>query len=117
MTNSKLRFGFPLAIALATASAAAVAQQPDQAPHVNIEAGSVQQTVVSGDAQIRAKVQELLDRHPELGAPKSITVQTRRGVVYLYGEVSSGLERETAESLAGGTAGVARVVDSIFVTK
>jgi osmotically-inducible protein OsmY len=37
--------------------------------------------------------------------------------VYLYGKVSSGLERETAESLAGETAGVARVVDSIFVTK
>jgi len=115
MMSSKLRFGLPLAIALATASAAAVAQQTDQTPLLNIEAGKVQQTARSGDAKIRANVQELLDRHPELGAPNSITVQARHGVVYLYGEVSSGLERETAESLAKETAGVARVVDSIFV--
>jgi len=45
-----------------------------------------------------------------------ITVQTRAGVVYLDGEVSAGLERETTESLAEETPGVARVVDSIFVS-
>jgi UrcA family protein len=45
MTNSTMRFGFPLAIALATASAAVVAQQSDQ-PDVKIEAGTVQQTMV-----------------------------------------------------------------------
>jgi UrcA family protein len=45
MTNRKLRFGFPLAIALATASAAAVAQQTDQTPDAKIEAGKVQETV------------------------------------------------------------------------
>jgi len=33
MANSKWRFGFPLAIVLATASAAAVAQQADQTAH------------------------------------------------------------------------------------
>jgi osmotically-inducible protein OsmY len=106
MTNSKLRFGFPLAIAiaLATASAAAVAD------------GKCQSGGCSPDAKITTDVQALLDRHPELGPPSSITVRTRAGVVYLYGEVSSGLERETAESLAGDTTGVARVVDSIFVS-
>jgi UrcA family protein len=41
-----LRFGFPLAIALATASAAAVAQQTDQTPNAKIEAGKVQETMV-----------------------------------------------------------------------
>jgi UrcA family protein len=46
MTNSKLRFGFPLAIALAMASAAAVAQPTAQAPDVNLEAAKVQQTTV-----------------------------------------------------------------------
>jgi osmotically-inducible protein OsmY len=51
-----------------------------------------------------------------LGAPGSITVRTRAGVVYLYGEVSTGLERENAESLAEKTPGVVRVVDSIFVS-
>jgi UrcA family protein len=43
MTISMLRFGFPLAIALATVSAAAVAQQADQTTN---EAGEVQQTMV-----------------------------------------------------------------------
>ena len=70
----------------------------------------------SGDAKITTNVQALLDQHPELGAPHSITVQTRARVVYLYGEVCAGLERETAESLAEETPGVARVVDSIFVS-
>jgi UrcA family protein len=45
MPNSTLRFGFPLAIALATASTAVSAQQIDQ-PDVKIEAGKVQQTMV-----------------------------------------------------------------------
>ena len=71
----------------------------------------------SGDAKITANVQATLDQHPELGAPHSISVQTRAGVVYLDGEVSEGLERETAESLATETPGVARVVDSIFVSR
>jgi osmotically-inducible protein OsmY len=97
MTNSKWRFGLPLAIVLATASAAAVADG-------------------SGDSQIKTTLQASLDRRPDLGAPGSITVQTRAGVVYLYGEVSTGLERENAESLAEKTPGVARVVDSIFVS-
>jgi hypothetical protein len=104
MTNSKLRFGLPLAIALATASAAAVA---------DAKCGS---SGCSDDAKITTEVQTVIDRHPDLGAPGSITVQTRAGVVYLYGEVSTGLERENAESLAGKTPGVARIVDSIFVS-
>ena len=104
MTNSKLRFGFPLAIVLAAASGAAVA-------HGKCESGGC-----SGDATITTKVQTSLDRHSDLGAPSSISVQTRAGVVYLYGEVSTGLERESAESLAEKTPGVVRVVDSIFVS-
>lgn len=44
MTNSMLKFGFPLAIALVTASLAAVAQQSDQTPGIKIEPGKVQQT-------------------------------------------------------------------------
>ena len=104
MTISKLRFGFPLAVALAMVSAAAVA-------HGKCESGGC-----SADAKITTSVQALLDRHPELGPPNSIEVRTRAGVVYLYGQVSSGLELETAESLAKETPGVARVVDSIFVS-
>jgi hypothetical protein len=106
MTKSKLRFGFPLAfaIALATTSGAAVAD------------GKCQSGGCSADAKITTNVQALLDRHPELGPHNSINVRTRAGVVYLYGEVNSGLERETAESLAENTTGVARIVDSIFVS-
>ena len=104
MTNSKWRFGFPLAIALATASAAAIAH------------GKCESSRCSEDAKITTEVQTSIDRHPDLGAPGSITVQTRAGVVYLYGEVSTGLERKSAESLAEETPGVARVVDSIFVS-
>jgi hypothetical protein len=104
MTNSKWRFGLPLAIVLATASAAAVAN------------GKCESSGCSGDSQIKTKLQTALDRRPDLGAPGSITVRTRAGVVYLYGEVSTGLARENAESLAEKTPGVARVVDSIFVS-
>jgi UrcA family protein len=46
MNDSKLRFGFPLAIALAMASAAAVAQQTDQRPEPVTLAGNVHQTTV-----------------------------------------------------------------------
>ena len=104
MMSSKLKFGFPLALVLATVSAAAVANEKCAS------AGC------SGDTKITTKIQALLNRHPELGSPNSVTVQTRAGVVYLYGEVSAGLDRETAESLAEEIPGVARVVDSIFVS-
>jgi UrcA family protein len=43
MPSSTFRFGFPLAIALAMSGTAAVAQQSDQTPGAQIEAGKVQQ--------------------------------------------------------------------------
>jgi len=49
MSISTLRFGFPLAIALAMTSAAAVAQQADQAPNAEIGAGKVERTEVRVD--------------------------------------------------------------------
>src|ERR1700688_2667192 len=73
MTNSKLRFGFPLAIALATASATAVAH------------GKCESSGCSGDAKITTKVQTLIERHPDLGAPGSITAKTRAGGGYVHG--------------------------------
>src|ERR1700722_6411460 len=105
MTNSRGRFGFPLAIALAMERAAAGAK-----------AAVAQKKCAecSSDTKITTSIQALLDRHPELGPPHSVTARTRAGVVYLYGEVDSGLERETAESIAEEAPGVARVVDSIF---
>jgi|ERR1700722_10055819 len=100
MTNTKVRFGFPLAVALAMASAAAVAQ-----------------TAPSGDAQIKANVVESLDQHAELRAPNLITVQARDGVVYLSGQVSAGQQSATAEVVAERTPGVTRVVNSISISR
>jgi osmotically-inducible protein OsmY len=68
-----------------------------------------------GDAKVTANVQSQFDQHPELGAPGSIDVQTIDHVVYLNGLVASGFERTTAVSLAQGTPGVTRVVNTIAV--
>jgi len=59
MTISMLRFGFPLAIALATASAAAVAQQADQTQNVKNEAGDVQETMVGVSYTTGAPIERL----------------------------------------------------------
>jgi UrcA family protein len=42
MTHSKLKLGFPLALALVAASGAAFAQQPDHTSHIDIQGGQVQ---------------------------------------------------------------------------
>ena len=68
------------------------------------------------DAKISANVQTQLDRRPELGPPHSIEVQTINHVVYMNGFVSTGLESETAESVASEAPDVARVVNNIAVT-
>lgn len=69
-----------------------------------------------GDANITAQVQALLGQHPALSAPNRVYVQTLDRVVYLSGQVATGLQRLTAESLARGAPGVGRVVDNIALT-
>ena len=69
-----------------------------------------------GDAQITSNVQSRLNQHPDLRGVNSINVQTLDHVVYLSGEVSSGLMRRTAAAIAQKTPGVARVEDSIAVS-
>ena len=69
-----------------------------------------------GDANITANVHALFDQHAELEPPSSIDVQTLDHVVYLYGLVSTELQRETAESVALEAGGVTRVVNSIAVS-
>ena len=71
----------------------------------------------AGDAQITANVQAQLDKHPELGAPDQVYVQTLNHVVYLNGEVSSGRQSQVAESVAMKVKGVGRVDNSIGITK
>jgi osmotically-inducible protein OsmY len=69
----------------------------------------------SGDAALTAAVQARLQRHPDLGAPESITVQTQNRVVYLSGTASTGLERQIAGSIAESTQGVKSVENEISV--
>jgi hyperosmotically inducible periplasmic protein len=69
-----------------------------------------------GDAQITANVQTQLNRHPDLEGVSSINVQTLDRVVYLSGEVSEGLMKETAEAIARKTPGVSRVENEIAVS-
>jgi osmotically-inducible protein OsmY len=71
----------------------------------------------AGDNKITAKVHAAFAQHPELGEPNSINVQTKNHVVYLSGGVSAGEMRLTAEAVARQVKGVARVEDTIYVTK
>ena len=68
------------------------------------------------DAKITADVQGRLKEYRELGAPNSVYVQTREGVVYLTGQVATDLQRQTAEDVAGKIPGVVRVVNSIALS-
>jgi osmotically-inducible protein OsmY len=71
----------------------------------------------AGDAKVTANVQTVFDQHPDLGAPGAVGVQTIDHVVYLDGFVATGLERDTAGSLAQAAPGVTRVVNSIAVSR
>ncbi len=68
------------------------------------------------DQRITAAIKALLAGHPELSAPNTVYVQTFDGVVYLSGQVATGLQRSTAEELAHQPEGVRRVVDMISLT-
>jgi osmotically-inducible protein OsmY len=64
------------------------------------------------DAKITSEVQTVLDRHPELGDPLSIQVQTKDRVVYLNGQLEDVAQADAA-SLAAQVPGVNSVVNSI----
>lgn len=68
-----------------------------------------------GDAKITADVQSRLRQCRFLEA-YAIRVQTLDHVVFLNGVVSSGLEIDTAESIARKVPDVAKVVNSIVVS-
>src|ERR1700679_1941296 len=67
------------------------------------------------DRAITSNVETLLSKHPELGPPGAITVQTFNSIVYLYGRVGAGLEKRDAEDIALQAAGVTKVVNGISV--
>jgi osmotically-inducible protein OsmY len=70
----------------------------------------------TGDARISEDVRASLATHRELAAPNVVYVQTRNGVVYLTGQVTTGLQRDTAEAAARATPGVKRVVNNVSVS-
>jgi osmotically-inducible protein OsmY len=74
-------------------------------------------TTGADDAKITANVQAQLAQHPDLGAPNSLDVQTQDHVVYLNGIVSTGLQRNYAESVASQTADVVKVQNLVSITK
>ncbi len=57
-----------------------------------------------GDAEITRQVQTLFRQHSEFGT--QLCVQTLDQVVYLTGPVNTDLQRDSAEGLARGVAGV-----------
>jgi osmotically-inducible protein OsmY len=69
----------------------------------------------ASDRELSAQVKALLNAHPELGPPGSISVETLNGVVYLDGEVVGGLEKRSVESIVRQASGVKRVVNGISV--
>jgi osmotically-inducible protein OsmY len=69
----------------------------------------------AGDRQLSAQVQSLLNAHPELGPPGSISVETLNGVVYLDGIVNGGLEKRSVDSIVRQVSGVKRVVNGVSV--
>jgi osmotically-inducible protein OsmY len=69
----------------------------------------------AGDAAITRDLRSQLNKMSEIGPPDSIHVQTVDSVVYLNGEVYSGLAKRSAEAVASREHGVTRVVNSIDV--
>jgi len=71
----------------------------------------------ASDAKVTSNVQTVFNQHPDLGPPGAVGIQTIDHVVYLDGFVATGLERDTAGSLAQAAPGVMRVVNSIAVSR
>ena len=69
----------------------------------------------AGDKELTAAVESAFKDHADLQPPNMIKIQTINHTVYLYGIVSTDLQRQMAESVAQGVPGVTKVVNSISV--
>ena len=69
----------------------------------------------ASDRKITAKVEAIVNAHPEFGPPGTITVQTLNGVVYLDGELDDGLDKTDVRSIVRRVAGVKKVVNGTYV--
>lgn len=74
-----------------------------------------EQRECSTDAKISADVRGLLRQSPEFAGSNQISVQTRHGVVYLRGLVSTPLQIEEAGSIAAQAQGVTDVHNLIVI--
>ena len=68
------------------------------------------------DQKITADVEANFGQHAE-EPPNLLNVQTINRVVYLYGTVSTVLQREDAELVASQVQGVGEVVNSIAIAR
>jgi osmotically-inducible protein OsmY len=68
-------------------------------------------------AALRDRVVERLAHDPALQPLTPLNVQARKQVVYLYGTVSTDLQRDRAESVAAQTQGVNQVENLIAVVE
>ena len=67
----------------------------------------------NADERLTRAVLSQLAQYPELLPPNQVYVETRKGVVYLTGQVATDLQRANAEAAARQTAGVHKVIDNI----
>lgn len=68
------------------------------------------------EAALGRAVERRLEQYPELRPPNEVYVQVRDHTVTLSGQVSTDYSRRLAESVAGETPEVGRVINFIAVT-
>jgi osmotically-inducible protein OsmY len=69
------------------------------------------------DLRITYDVMQSIAKHPDLGPPNEIYVNTRDHVVYLTGTVDSSSTKDNAKAVARQVTGVTDVVSTIGVSK
>jgi osmotically-inducible protein OsmY len=114
MTRSKMfRLGFPLTLALAVASGAAVAQTKDQTSDTTIQ-GNPAEVQAATDAQLEQRVQSALHSNRYF-LDAHVNVSIEDGNVVLRGLVFDGGELQDAIRIATQAAGGRRVIDELRI--
>jgi osmotically-inducible protein OsmY len=76
-----------------------------------------QGSICNQDEATTAEVTRSLQSHPDLGPPGLLQISTKDRTVYLHGIVSTGYQREIAESLAASTPGVVKVINDLSISE
>lgn len=104
MTGSKPHNALTFAVVLITVSGCAAFQD-----YRKCAAGEC-----PDDARIAIEVKSRLDQRPDLAA--DVHVQTLHSVVYLSGQVTTSMQRDSAELMAHEVTGVRRIIDNVVAT-